>query len=139
MENYFFPEEGSNQSFTRIKFEDKLEVSTVSRAFQEHNAHLRGLGNNLSILAAHIEVANWRGKNKVYECGRLDTLIDKLRFFIEVTDDRVDDILVNGGPSARMPAAARRWELGQSAARMLNNILFCASLDREWNAMADEL
>jgi hypothetical protein len=99
-----------------------IEVVVVRRAFVEDIHRLRSLRNDSSISDYTKWVARWKGATQTYRSGTPDTLRDPLRYFVEATEDRVDELLDTKPAKLRLKFAARRYELGWYAAEILDQM-----------------
>lgn len=118
-----------------IKLENELEVETVRMAFQEHAAHLMDMGNDSSISDYQKEaIRTWEGRQKQnYRAGSHRQLVDRLRYFADATDERMEELLDESDNPHRAEDLARRYSLGIQAAQLIDSIELRADMDEEWS------
>jgi hypothetical protein len=102
-------------------FEGK-EVEAVSRAFDENNQYLTWIDKETSISAQQRKIASWTGNRQIYASLTNDKLVDPLEYFIDVTEDKVDELLETYTPSTRIPAASARYRYAYIAGVILETI-----------------
>ena len=95
------------------------EVEAVREAFSENAERLVALGNDSSVSEYQKWVARWTGSSQTYKGPTYDQLAEPLRYFVEATEEKVDEVLDNSSRETRIEAAAKRYELGYYAALIL--------------------
>jgi hypothetical protein len=109
--------------YPEIVFVDK-EVSAVAAAFQENNERLERLGNDSSVSARDKYVASWTGDSQAFTLNQMSQLLDPLEEFVDTTEDKVDEALdTEESHSIRIENAARRYELGYHASRIVTELI----------------
>ena len=63
-----------------------------------------------------------KGRNKRIEGRPPQVLVEALTYFVEATDDKVDDLLDTWMPEGKLLAAGKRLELGYHASCLLMEI-----------------
>ncbi len=113
----------------KATFQDDLEVDAVSAAFLEHNDYVVERGNTPT--GHQKKVAMWSGSPHSYEGPNARPLIEKLTYFVEQTDEVVDDLLDNVANPDRIEVAGRRMQLGDIAGHLLESLDIQIGLDAE--------
>ena len=91
----------------------------MAEAFSENAERLVALGNDSSVSEYQKWVARWTGSSQTYKGPTYDQLAEPLRYFVEATEEKVDEVLDNSSRETRIEAAAKRYELGYYAALIL--------------------
>ena len=97
-------------------------METVREAFRENIERLKSLGNDSSVSNYQEWVALWTGNSQTYNGPGQAQLTEPLRYFVEATGDRVDELLDTYPRRTRIMAAAKRYELGYNATVILEEI-----------------
>jgi hypothetical protein len=123
-----------------VKLENALEVETVRTAFEEHAAYLMDMGNDSSISDYQKEaIRTWSGRQKQeYRASNRHPLMDRLRYFAEVTDERVDELLDERDNPHRIEDSSRRYDMGIRAAHLVNSLELYAGMEEEWSEVLGE-
>lgn len=122
-----------------IDFETETEVAAVRSAFEEHAAHLISLGNESSVTDYQKDVINeWEGPNRRYRGSNHRLMTERLSYFVEVTEERVEEILAEADNPDRIADSARRYSLGHAAAGLLESIGLQASMEEDWSEILDD-
>lgn len=107
------------------------EVETVSAAFQEHNDFVLEFADEGVVTEYQQAVARWHTVPQSYRASRPDTLVKKLRYLADTTEERVDALLDNHDDQDRIEKCARRYRLGNNALRLLQNITTHSSVESD--------
>jgi hypothetical protein len=103
-------------------FEGPEEVETVREAFSENAQRLISLGNDSSVSGYQKWVAEWTGSVQTYKGAHYDQLAEPLRYFVEATEEKADEVLDTHPSATRIQAAAKRYELGYYASMILQEM-----------------
>lgn len=98
------------------------EVEAVREAFSENAERLIALGNDSSVSKYQKWVAKWTGSSQTYKGPGHDQLAEPLRYFVDATEEKVDEVLDTHSSATRIDAAAKRYELGYYAAMILQEM-----------------
>jgi hypothetical protein len=101
-----------------LQFEG-VEVDAVRKAFGENIERLQNLGNDGSISSWDRWIANWSSNAQSLTLHNRDLLMDPLRYFVEATEEKVDEQLDASPAVNRFERAAKRYELGWHAGQIL--------------------